>query len=136
MLSVLWDVKEGEALKLSEVHRRLSERRAHYGEPAPALTSVSSTLRAAVARGLLTEMRLIGGTPVEVSRGGRAMLHATRSPHTAYVAAHAPGAVLLPVFRTLTEAYPPALRSQALLDMARALDLPEDVRHKIEKLIP
>src|SRR5262249_51865040 len=62
---------DDQALQLSEIHRRVCERRRLFGEPEPALTTTSSQLRS------LSEKRLIGGEaapatprPIVRTRGG------------------------------------------------------------------
>jgi hypothetical protein len=133
-LATLWEAHAtGEpALKLSEIHDRIGKRRARTGEASPALTTVSSYLRTLLLKGFVKEVIIedtAAGTPGAVrTRGVRGVLPPTRSPRTGYQAAQEPGAVLAQTFKTLADAYPPEQRLQALVDFARALELPEDQR--------
>src|SRR5438067_873021 len=58
VLGVLWLEKQSgdRPLQLGEVYRRVCERRRHYLEPEPALTTVSTHLRNMVAKGLIEEV--------------------------------------------------------------------------------
>jgi hypothetical protein len=122
-------------LKLAQV-RDAIERRRGPNEPPPPLTTLSSTLRNAVAHGLLKEYRLTGGQPQEVSRSAARAFGAVRSPQTGYVAAYTPEEVMTPLFRQLAKVYPPGQRYHPVIHMARALDLPDDIIDKLEKLLP
>src|SRR5438445_5155188 len=89
VLSVLWT--SAKPLRLSEVHAEIEKRRTDFGDSVPAITTVSSTLRSAVSRGLLGERRIRGGEFEEVPAiAERSTLHTTRSPQTAYLAACEP----------------------------------------------
>jgi hypothetical protein len=127
VLNVLWEEQLGEnqALQLSEIHRRVCERRREFGEPEPALTTTSSQLKS------LSQKQLIGAAapgpaprPAAVrTRGG--YTPQSRGSASSYRALHRPGDVLLTTFRGLAAAYPEEKRLDALLDFARALGVSE-----------
>lgn len=147
-LAVLWASPEP-ALKLSEIHRLVGERRQRYGEAPPALTTVSSQLRGLVEKGHLIEVmvredgELVAASsdlPVVRVRGavrtrGSYLAPAKRSPLTGYRVACEPGQAMEQIFRDLAEAYPPGRREQALLDFARNLEFPEKTIKKLERLL-
>jgi hypothetical protein len=145
VLAVLWQEAEGEGrpLQLSEVFRRVCERRRRYGEPEPMLTTVSTYLRKlAVEKGLIEEVLPArgggsagaAGPPVR-TRGS--YQPRTRSPLTSYRARYGPAEVLRTTLYGLAEAYPPTAqrRLDALLDFAQALGLPAPTLQKITRLI-
>ena len=124
VLNVLWSeqLAGGQPLQLSEIHRRVCERRRQFGEPEPALTTTSSQLKS------LADKKLIGdGTPPSTAeppvrpRGG--YTPRARGGANSYRALHGPGEVLFTSFRGLALAYPEPLRLDSLLDFARALGL-------------
>src|SRR5262245_20021177 len=88
--SVLWQERQGDdrPLQLSEVYRRVCERRRGFGEPEPALTTVSTHLRGLHRKQLVEE--LVGPSaaarPAVRTRGG--LTPPTRSPLTSYRALH------------------------------------------------
>lgn len=136
-LAVLWAAaEEGQpALKLSEIHERVSRLRVSLGEATPALTTVSTHLRNASAKGLLTEVRLEPGgalMPRSQSRGG---LRSTRSPHNGYQATYPPSEVFAETFRAIAEAYPPEQRLKAVVDFAKSLDVDAKTLQAIDKLL-
>jgi predicted transcriptional regulator len=136
--SVLWAERCGDnhPLQLSEVHRRVCQRRRGFGEPEPALTTVSTHLRGLVRKELADEVhatRTSAPPPSARSRGS--YTPPTRSPLTGYRARHAPGEVLLTTFRGLAAAYPEGQRLEALLDFARALDLSAEGMRQLRELI-
>jgi hypothetical protein len=89
-----------------------------------------------VSRGLVREMRVSGGRMIEVSRGGpRSTLHATRSPQTAYLWAHTPSEIISPTLLVLAESYPRGQKDQILIDLARVLQLSDDVIADMRRLI-
>lgn len=129
-LAALWEAQEqgSDALKLSEIKNRIATRREQFGEPPPALTTVSTYLRSAAAKRLLDEVRLLDDgsvMPITVARS-RGALSATRSPRTAYRPAFSPGAVFHRTFEAIIQAYPPGSRTEALADFARALGLSKE----------
>jgi hypothetical protein len=138
VLGVFWEEEQGEGrrLQLAEVYRRVCERRRRFGEAEPALSTVSTHLRKLLGKGLLEESsapRSAGpARPIRL-RGG--YTPPTRSPLTSYRARHGPGEVLRTTFRGLAAAYPPCQRLNALLDFARALDLPAAVLVKLEGVV-
>src|SRR5207253_1576810 len=96
VLGVLWAEQHGDdqALQLSEVYRRVCERRRAFGEAEPALTTVSTHLRNLVDKQLIEETLRRGAPPAPTrgmvrTRGG--VTPPTRSPFTSYRATHAPG---------------------------------------------
>jgi hypothetical protein len=131
ILQLLWQTPDGEAKRLSDVHREVGEFRAKYEQPAPAITTVSSTLRGALQKGLLKEVRLVDGkvhtSPASRTRG----LVATRSPQTAYQAAFSAEEVLLPELTQLIGLCPPAERKALLVALLGAFDLPAAARRAI-----
>jgi hypothetical protein len=142
VLGVLWQEKQGEnlPLQLSEVYRRVCERRRKYGEPEPALTTVSTHLRNLIDKKLIEEFvasRQAGSPsaagPLVRTRGG--YRPPTRSPFTSYRAVYEPGQVLYTTFYGLAEAYPPEKPLNALLDFARALGLPEETLGRLVKVV-
>src|SRR5262245_34263256 len=87
VLGVLWSERASskKPLKLSEIHRRVIERRMEHQDPLPALTTVSTHLRSLLAKGLIQEvlasMPASSRSPVRT----RGMLTPpTRSPLTGY----------------------------------------------------
>ncbi|MCI0637477.1 MAG: hypothetical protein L0Y72_22385 [Gemmataceae bacterium] len=137
ILTVIWgQPEENLPLKLGQIYDLVKERRERFGEPAPAITTVSSTLRSAVARGLLTELRLTGGEAVPVSPVRvRGTLHPTRSPQTAYKHAADPAVALRPMLKILADAFPEKDRAQGLIEFARALQLPEKTVKELRKVL-
>src|SRR5688572_177869 len=101
--SVLWAERLGkdQPLRLSEVHDRVKERRRSFGEAEPALTTVSTHLRALVHKGLAEETTARPGPGPRV-RGG--LTPPTRSPNTGYRALHTPGDVLRTTYQGLAAA--------------------------------
>src|SRR5438132_10434915 len=104
VLAVLWEAREKDlkennpragTLKLSDIHEQIKLRRQTFGEPPPALTTVSTYLRSATAKRLLRELRTDeAGRPSPMTAiRTRGALSATRSPRTAYQRAHEPGMV-------------------------------------------
>jgi hypothetical protein len=124
VLGVFWAEQPGEqrSLQLSEVYRKVCERRRQFGEAEPALSTVSTHLRKLVAKGLLEESStsrpVARDQPIRF-RGG--YTPPTRSPFTSYRVRYRPGEVLGTTFQGLAAAYPPAQRLEALIDFARAL---------------
>jgi hypothetical protein len=146
VLAVLWAAREQDrkennpragTLKLAEIHKRIEKRRESFGEPAAALTTVSTYLRSATAKRLLKEMRTDDeGRPAPMAAiRTRGALSSTRSPRTAYQVAYEPGVVFQSTMRAIIHAYPPDLRSQALADFARAMGLAPKIIKEVEKLI-
>jgi predicted transcriptional regulator len=134
--SVLWAERQGDdqAMQLSEVYRRVCERRRRFGEPEPALTTVSTHLRGLVRKALAEEVMgaSTAARPAAVrTRGG--LTPPTRSPLTSYRVLHSPGEVLLTTFRGLAASYPDKL--DALLDFARALEVSEESLRQLRELI-
>jgi hypothetical protein len=147
VLAVLWEAREKDlkennpragTLKLSEIHRLIGDRRGSFGEPPSALTTVSTYLRSATAKRLLKEVRTDDlGRPSQMTGiRTRGALSSTRSPRTAYQVAHEPGVVFQSTMQAIIQSYPPGLRSQALVDFARAMGLPQKTVKEVEKLIP
>jgi hypothetical protein len=142
VLAVLWATVDSEGrykpLRLSEIHATICERRKEHHEPLPALTTISSILRGALARGLLREMRLTkGGEAEEVEpMTVRSTLHATRSPMTAYAPACEPHQALLPLFRILTEACPTDKRVELLLELVKLLNLESADLKRLHQELP
>src|SRR5436190_24072535 len=102
-LAVLWAAHAHgeEALKLSEIHDRVGQRRLEFGEAPPAPTTVSTYLRSLLAKRLVQDVLKpepgeavaeadAPATPVR-TRSGRGILPPTRSPRTAYQAVESPG---------------------------------------------
>jgi hypothetical protein len=129
-LAVLWQAHaDGEtALRLSEIHRRIGKRRADSQEsPPPALTTVSTQLRSLASKGLIQEVVVdsTGKTPgTPRVRTGGLLTPPTRSPLTGYRASYEPGEVLLQTYRGLARVYPKDGVLRALADFARAIDVP------------
>jgi predicted transcriptional regulator len=139
-LAVLWEARAQDparVMKLSEIHEKVAQRRQEFGEPPPALTTVSTYLRSALAKRLLVETRLDDqgkATPLVAVRT-RGALSSSRSPKTAYRPAYEPGEVFRSTFQAIASSYPQSKRNQALVDFARAMDLPAETVKKIEKLL-
>jgi hypothetical protein len=136
VLQVLWSERLGEdqALGLSEIHRRVCERRRQMGEPEPALTTTSSQLKS------LSEKKLIGaGTqgsaPRPAVRTRGSYTPPSRPGASSYRALHEPGEVLFTSFRGLAAAYPEAKRLDALLDFARALGVSEECLRGLQEVV-
>jgi predicted transcriptional regulator len=133
--SVLWAERQGDnqPLQLSEVARRVSERRRAFNEPEPALTTVSTHLRALVRKGLAEEVlgASTAARPAIRTRGG--FTPPTRSPLTSYRALHSPGEVLRTTYRGLATAYPERL--DALVDFARAVEMSAEGLRQLQKLV-
>jgi hypothetical protein len=136
VLNVLWreQLGDNQALQLSEIHRRVCERRRQFGEPEPALTTTSSQLKS------LSEKTLIGTgassappRPAVRTRGG--YTPSSRASASSYRALHGPGAVLLTTFRGLAAAYPEEQRLDALLDFARALGVSDECLRGLHEVV-
>jgi hypothetical protein len=141
-LAVLWEEQESKgdencAMGLSEIHEGVCKRRAAYGEAPPALTTVSTYLRSALAKQLLREVRRTADGAVMPLTGirTRGALSASRSPQTAYQARVGPSEVFRPTFEAIIHSYPPAMRIQALFDFAEAMGLSQRTIKEIEKLV-
>jgi hypothetical protein len=140
VLSAMWRNVDAEGrynpMRLSEVHTAICERRNEHREPLPALSTISSTLRAALTRGLLREMRITKAGNEEVEPATvRSTLHATRSPQTAYIPACEPQQALLPLFRILTEAVPPEKRVELLLELVKEMKLPSGDLKRLHQVL-
>jgi predicted transcriptional regulator len=138
-LSILWALQPGEmALKLAQVHDRIGKKRAAFDQPPPALTTVSTTLRNAVSKGLLQEVKITpeGVQPFVRSASRTSLISPRSAPKVAYQAAYTASAVMAQMFRDLANAYPLAQKYQAIVDMAEALGLPAETIAKIKKLLP
>ena len=135
ILQLLWPLSDSEAKRLSDVHRMVVEYRQGHHQPEPAITTVSSALRSALAKGLLREVRLVGGTakpaPATMTRG----LVASRSPQTAYQAAVKAEEILQPQITQLIELCPEGERKALLLMLLAAFGVPEDAAKKIEVIL-
>lgn len=141
VLAVLWSEQESKgdqdcAMRLSEIHRSVRQRREAYGETPPALTTVSTYLRSALAKQFLVEVRRTVDGKVMPLRGMRARgaLSTSRSPLTAYQTRIKPKDVFTHTFEAIIESYPPGERIQALTDFAEAMGLPQQTIKEIEKL--
>lgn len=138
VLGVLWEerMQGGKALKLSEIHRRVGERRLIHQDPLPALTTVSTHLRSLLAKGLIQEVHASLPTSPRSPVRTRGMLTPpTRSPLTGYQALHAPGEVLFRTMRGLTVSYPAEQRVDALLDFASVIGLSAENTAKLEQIV-
>jgi len=139
-LAVMWEAREmehKEAMKLSEIHERVTKRRQEFGETPPALTTVSTYLRSATSKRLLEEVRTdeSGHTSPFSAIRTRGALSSSRSPRTAYRVPHEPGVVLHRTMQAIIQAYPPGKRPQALADFAKAMGLPQKTIKEVEKLV-
>lgn len=138
-LAVLWLAEEqgARALRLSQIRKLIEDRRERFGEPSPALTTVSSYLRGAAAKRLLDEVRLMDDGSVKPLSGvrSRGTLSAARSPRTAYRPMFDPGEVFQRTFEAIIQAYPPSRRMEALIDFAKALGLPDEKIEAIRALV-
>jgi hypothetical protein len=137
ILAILWALGNEDALKLSEIHSRIGKGRRAQGLPEPAITTVSSALRGALAKGLLREVRRTSDSSIVAAPRSavRTPLLSTRSPQTAYQAAHAPGPVLQPILKALADSYPEPLRRQAIIDLALAMELPDADIDRLKKAL-
>ena len=141
-LAVVWQSKHEEnltSLRLGEIHRRVAALRTRLGQPEPALTTVSTQVRTLVAKGLLREVLAkeagpISGQPIRVIRK-RGMLDSGGRSTSGYEASYEPGEVLSATFRALASAYPVQKRHEALLDFARALDMPKRTLVQLQKFL-
>jgi hypothetical protein len=134
--SVLWAERQGDnrALQLSEVYRRVCERRRQFGEPEPALTTVSTHLRGLVRKQLAEEvLGASSSAPRPPVRTRGQLTPPTRSPLTSYRALHSPGEVLRMTYRGLAAAYPDP--PDALLDFARALELSDEAQSQVREVV-
>lgn len=133
-LAVLWaEQRSGNRpLGLSEIYRRVCERRRGYGEPEPAYTTVSTHLRSLVKKKLIRE---IGSSQKKRAPSRGIFTPATRSPGTSYQSIYGPAEVLQSTFRALADAYPPSRRLDAIVDFARAQEIPDQVINKMERLL-
>jgi hypothetical protein len=138
VLSVLWHEQLGDnqLLQLSEIHRRVCERRRQFGEPEPALTTTSGQLRS------LSDKKLIGpgatqgsGTPRPPLRTRGGYTPPSRASAASYRALHGPGEVLFTTFRGLAAAYPEEKRLDALLDFARALGVSDACLRGLQEVV-
>lgn len=137
VMAVLWEISDHEALKLSQIHQRIQQRRKEHSEPLPALTTISTILRKMVTRGLLIEVRLQNGQVTRVLQSERrSTLFPVKSPQTAYQVACKPKEAVSHLFRILVNSYPTSQRYAALLDVAEVLGLDQDIIRKIEKMLP
>jgi hypothetical protein len=141
-LAVVWEAQETKgdqdcAMRLSEIHVGVCKRRAAYGETPPALTTVSTYLRSALAKQLLVEVRRTDDGTVMPLTGirTRGALSASRSPQTAYQPRVTPSEVFKPTFEAIIHSYPPGKRHQAISDFAEAMGLPQKIIKEIEKLV-
>jgi hypothetical protein len=132
--SVLWDAgsRDMPAMKLSEIHELAAARCQRLGKEPPALTTVSGYLRNLVEKGVLRQVEITESMSLEAPqvrvRGVRGESPPRRSPNTGYQAVAGPQELLQPLFKDLADAFPSKDRLRALIDFARALELPEDQR--------
>ena len=89
------------------------------------MTTVSSALRSAHAKGLLREVRVVEGKVHAAPAAGRGGLVATRSPQTAYQAAVSAADVLLPELRQLVELCPEEERKSLLKELLPSFGVAE-----------
>ena len=126
-------------MRLSELHRAIIRRRRSNSEPEPALTTVSTYLRSAVAKGLLQEVRISkdGKTVSKASKSDRGALALARarSPNTAYRAAMTPREVFHSTIKAIAAAYPSDERLALLADVASALEVPKQVQRQIDSWV-
>ncbi len=124
-------------MRLSELHRAIIHRRRGNSEPEPALTTVSTYLRNAVAKGLLQEVRISkdGKTVSKANKSDRGALAPTRSPNTAYRAAMTPREVFHSTITAIAAAYPSDKRLGLLADVASALEVPKQVQRQIDSWV-
>ncbi len=127
VLIVLWEEMRagGRPLKLSDVHKRIRERRQLNYEPEPALTTVSTHLRGLLRKRLAREIT-VTGSGKNVPKIRSLLTPPTRSPLTGYVAVWSPELVLRNTFRALGAIYPPAERASASVHFVQALDWTDD----------
>jgi hypothetical protein len=134
-LVVLWQEAElgVEALRLSEILELISKRRSLDGEPEPALTTVSTYLRSAVAKGLLEEVRLdhAGKLTRLKADSSRGVLSKTRSPNTAHRAAVSASDAFRQTLLAITKSYPEKERLTLLVDIAQVLGVPASVTSQL-----
>jgi predicted transcriptional regulator len=137
VLGVLWEEETQGArpLKLSEIHARVCARRDHHNDPLPALTTVSTHLRALVAKGLIREMMASQPTSSRSMRTRGMLTPATRSPLTGYQVIHSPGEVLARTMHGLIFSYPPQQRVEALADFAKVLGLSAGSSERLRQLV-
>jgi hypothetical protein len=102
------------------------DRRAAFGDPEPAVTTVSTHLRALLAKKLIcaVDARAVGARR-ERMRG--MLTPAQRSPHTAYVAARTPEEVLKGTLRGIVSAVPCEDRFRVILLIAEVTGAPRSV---------
>ena len=137
-LAVLWEetAGDGRPLQLSEIYRRVCERRRAFEETEPALTTVSTHLRALTRKALACEVGIDKESQPQVSASSRgAYSPPTRSPHTGYYATRAPSDVLFSTLRGLVLAYPANGRHQAVIDFARAAGISQAAIASIAKVL-
>ena len=141
VLAAVYEMVEDQAddtpLRLTEIHERVGTRRASYGEEPPALTTVSSQLRSLVTKGLLLDQQgsQSGSAGQGVVRTRGMFSPSGRSSSSGYRPAYEVGELLRDSFIGLASAYPEKQRYRALVDFAKALDLPESKVKKLEKLL-
>lgn len=143
--AVLWHAAAADtpALKVSEIHELVVQRCKRLGKEPPAPSTLAGYLRSLVDWKYLKPVQIeehlqtkkLEPLPVRVRAIVRGAVPPPRSPNTGYQAVAKPGEVLAPVFRALVDAYPPAQRREALLVLARIMDLSQADLESVEKLV-
>lgn len=127
ILAVLWQaLADGQVgLRLSDIHRRLAERRKKKGQPEPAVTTLSVQIRGLQEKGLVDEVNMDPGSWTKDQAGNLRSTGppAKRSPFTGYRTASGPGETLQEKFKELASVYPEEDRLRVVLDVVHALEL-------------
>ncbi len=135
VLQGLWSLTaEGrEAAYLSEVRDKVAARRRELGLPEPALTTVATTLRNGVAKGVFREMQFDGGKPTPLVRAGvRSSLGSSRAAQkVAYKATLSPDKVLPQMLRELASLFPADARERAVVEFVKALGYSAEMASKV-----
>jgi|GEM_PF-5112015 len=134
ILQLLWPLAKDEAKRLSEIHKEVGEFRTKFNQPAPAVTTVSSTLRGALQKGLLKEVRVVEGKVHAAPAQGRGLV-ATRSPQTAYQAAVSAADVLLPELEQLAGLCPEGERKTLLVSLLGVFGVKGEAAKEIKAIV-
>ena len=133
-LGVLWKAEEvgAAALKPSQIRELMNRQRSRQKRRPLAVSTVSTVVRLAEAKGLLREVRVDQeGRPVRTKKRGRASKLKRRSPNTAYKALCTPSQIFQQTVRSIVNACPSSSQHALIADLARVLKLPATSYRKL-----
>jgi hypothetical protein len=123
-LGALWQAEaQGLAgLKPSQIRQIVNKRRLREKRKPVAVSTISTVMRTAAAKGLVIELRVDAeGRPLRGRKRGHAAKLKVRSPNTAYRAGYDPKQILRQFMKPIIKACPDVSRAALLSDLTKAL---------------